>query len=178
MAESHPELLGHLTDGDAAGGGSGGRGVPVGYARLLAAEHCCLHGVFDLQAQTCVVFPVRIERRYQTTEAADDRHVALLELELQERVLPLESSLVANRVDHGLLGQRLAVGPVDRGIGGCVRANFLDHCEITAHVAGEDALDDETEVRGYFVVEFQEQSLQLTQGHHGRHASPRFDCRT
>ncbi len=46
VIKSHPELLRHLTDGDATGGG---RRLAVGYERLLTAEHHRLHRVFKLQ---------------------------------------------------------------------------------------------------------------------------------
>ena len=43
--------------------------------------------------------------------------------------------------------------------------NLLDHRSISRHESGEGALDDVAEVRGYFVVQNQEEPLESPEGH-------------
>ena len=53
-------------------------------------------------------------------------HLSLVELDVEEGLLVIKRTLRTSHVVHRLLGQRLAVGLVDRDSGRCVRANLLD----------------------------------------------------
>jgi hypothetical protein len=51
------------------------------------------------------------------------------------------------------------------GIGGCVRANLLDHVQVPGLEAGEDALDDHAKVSGHLATQDLNQLLQASDGH-------------